>query len=104
MTALFDLGLAGGGVALAAGAVLAVAGALAGRLGGGAGRWCWLVAGRLPPGGDGEWGPGRRVQAKAARSRWKPSAIWAAHRQVRSMRRRTWRAERVSWAATCRTR
>jgi hypothetical protein len=25
-------------------------------------------------------------QAKAARSRWKPAAIWAAHRQVRSMR------------------
>jgi hypothetical protein len=39
-------------------------------------------------------------QAKAARGRWKPSASWAAHRQVRSTRSRTWRAERVSWAAS----
>ena len=43
-------------------------------------------------------------QAKAARSRWKPSPIWAAHRQVRSMRSRVVRAERVSWAAACSTR
>jgi hypothetical protein len=29
---------------------------------------------------------GSAGQAKAARSRWKPAAIWAAHRQVRSIR------------------
>jgi hypothetical protein len=48
--------------------------------------------GRLAPAGDGE-NSVRAGQAQAARSRWKPSAIWAAHRQAQSMRRQVRRAE-----------
>lgn len=63
-----------------------------------------LMAGGLTPGGVGGRRQGRGGQANAAPSRWKPSAIWVAQRQERSMRRQVRRAERVSWAATCRTR
>src|SRR3954467_5938478 len=52
-------------------------------------------------------GWGERVaagQANAARSRWKPSAMWVAQRQVLSILRWSRRAVWVSRAATCRTR
>ena len=50
-----------------------------------------LLAGRLAPGGDGDKRGRRGGQANAGRrSRWKPSAMWVAHRQVRSMRRPEW--------------
>jgi hypothetical protein len=54
----------------------------------------WSLVGGAGPGG----------QANAVRSRWKPSAMWAAQRQVLSMRRWSLRAAWVSRAATCRTR
>ncbi len=64
--------------------------------------WRWapsarvsLLAGMLAPGGERGIPGGRACQAKAARSRRKPSAIWAAHRQARSMRRQVVRAERI---------
>lgn len=83
------------------------AGADAGRLVVGLGdrllRLCGLWGCRLalPGGGSlvlGSGERGRGGQANAARSRWKPSAIWVAQLQVRSLRSRTCRADRVMGA------
>src|SRR6185437_11064757 len=52
----------------------------------------------------GRWGSEVAVQPKAVRMFCQAVAIAAAHRQVVSMRSRSWRAPRVMRAATCRTR
>ena len=52
----------------------------------------------------GRWGGVPGGQVNAARSRWKPSAIWTAQRQVLSIRSQVCRLVRVSRAATWRTR
>ena len=59
------------------------------------------VCGSPGPGSVGRVAVG---QVNAVRSRWKPSAIWTAQRQVLSIRSQVCRLVRVSRAATWRTR
>jgi hypothetical protein len=62
-----------------------------------------LLAGRLAPGGGGEKRGRLGWSREGGAQPVEALAIWAAHRQARSMRSRLVRPERVSWAAACRT-
>ena len=81
--------------------------ALLGTNGNGKSTLMKCLMGMLRPTRVGGWG--RRAgavggQANAARIRWNALAMWLAQRQVASIRRCSRRPERVSRAATCRTR